>query len=130
MNENILFGVVLIPEKKILRGPTLNRPAPHKIVFSVETIKALWENFHKNEFEKNVSINHDGKNILGVEMIDSFIISETNRAVLPHEFLDLPNGTWMAKYRFTNKDVWQMVQDGTLRGFSIEGIFDFVKIAE
>ncbi|GAA4768718.1 MULTISPECIES: XkdF-like putative serine protease domain-containing protein [Flavobacterium] len=130
MKENTIFGAVLIPNKLILRAPNLKIPEYHNIVFSAETIKSVRENFHRNNFEQNVNINHDGKNISGVEIMESFIISETNRNILPNELSDLPNGTWVAKYLITNKDIWQMVQDGKLNGFSIEGIFDFVKFEE
>lgn len=128
MKENIIFGAVLIPEKLIYRQPNLKIPEEHYVKFSAETIRAIWVNFHKENREKNVSINHNDENVSGVELVDSFLIDKDNRDSLSVEFKDLPIGTWMAKYRIVNEDVWRMIEQKELNGFSIEGIFDLVKI--
>lgn len=130
MKEKIIFGAVLIPEKLIYRQPNLKIPEEYYIKFSAETIRAIWVNFHKKNREKNISINHNGENISGVELVDSFLIDKDNRDSLSVEFKDLPIGTWMVKYKIMNEDVWRMIERKEVNGFSIEGIFDLVKIKE
>ena len=36
---------------------------------------------------------------------------------------DFPKGTWMGQYKIEDPEVWKMVKDGTLTGYSIEGYF-------
>ena len=39
-------------------------------------------------------------------------------------FNDLPKGTWMTKMKINNKDIWDKVKSGELRGFSVSGYFE------
>lgn len=125
MKENIIFGPVLIPNKKVFRQANINIPEEHYIFFSEETIKKLRENFHEKNYDNNVNINHNGIKVQGVFLTKSFIINDTNTKDLPMEFSHLPNGTWMAEYRIENKNIWNMIENKELNGFSIEGILDF-----
>ncbi|MEK6507016.1 XkdF-like putative serine protease domain-containing protein [Myroides sp. C4067] len=128
MKENIVLGVALIPDKLIYRQPNFKIMKEHYISFSAETIRSLRNKFHNDNREKNITINHNGQNLSGVELIDSFLINESNKNTLPYEFKDLPIGTWMIKYKIVNELIWQMIQEKKLNGFSIEGFFDLVEV--
>ena len=77
MKENIIFGPVLIPNKKVFRQANINIPEEHYIFFSEETIKKLRENFHEKNYDNNVNINHNGIKVQGVFLTKSFIINNT-----------------------------------------------------
>jgi hypothetical protein len=109
----------------VFRQANINIPEEHYIFFSEETIKKLRENFHEKNYDNNVNINHNGIKVQGVFLTKSFIINDTNTKDLPMEFGHLPNGTWMAEYRIENKNIWNMIENKELNGFSIEGILDF-----
>ena len=42
--------------------------------------------------------------------------------------MKVPKGTWMAEYKVEDDRVWDMVKDGVVNGFSIEGIFQNKRI--
>jgi hypothetical protein len=58
-------------------------------------------------------------------MFESFI-SDSKRGIKPMEaFKDLPDGTWFGSFYVENPKVWQMVKEGQVKGFSVEGMFDY-----
>ena len=124
-SENFIIGPAMIPSKKMLRGPNKVVNEPHKVFFTAETIVKIREKFHQNNFDNRVNINHDGVQVKGVELTQSFILSEENRNDLDSEFRELPAGTWMVEYRIDNEDIWQQIKDKKLNGFSVEGIFNY-----
>jgi len=130
MKENKILGALMIPEKKIYRNPNINITKPHYVCFSKETIEQLREKFHSNKFEKNVNLNHKGKNISTITLTKSFIINKNNITNLPNEFRELPIGTWMIEYLVKDEKIWKMIINKELNGFSIEGIFDYPKFKE
>jgi hypothetical protein len=123
--ENRIFGSVLIPNKLIYRNPNKSVGEPHYIRFSESIIEELRIRFHENNFDKNVNINHDGIHVKGVSISKSFIVTEENMHDLPLEFKHLPKGTWMVEYIVDNEDIWEMIKDKKLNGFSIEGLFGY-----
>jgi len=127
MKNNRVFGVAMIPDKIIYRKPNALVNEPHNVYFTAETIAKARTNFHKNNCEGNVNIEHSGVQVDGVKLTQSFLIDEKNKTNLPEEFQDLPIGTWMVEYEIENGEVWQLVMDKKLNGFSIEGIFTYTK---
>jgi len=127
MKKNRIFGVAMIPDKIIYRNPNALVNEPHYVYFTAETIAKARNSFHKNNCEENVNIEHSGILVEGVKLTKSFLISEDNKTQLPEEFLDMPIGTWMVEYDIENEEVWQLIKDKKLNGFSIEGIFTYRK---
>ena len=61
----------------------------------------------------------------GVTMFESFI-SDSKRGIKPMEaFKDLPDGTWFGSFYVENPKVWELVKSGEVKGFSVEGMFDY-----
>ena len=125
MKKNRILGPVMIPDKIIYRNANSFVNEPHSIVFSSETIEKLRKKFHENNFDNNVNLNHDGIQVTGVTLSKSFLINDENRNDMLEEFKDLPNGTWMAEYEIENEEIWKMIQNEELRGFSIEAFLDY-----
>ena len=40
-------------------------------------------------------------------------------------FEDVADGSWFGSFYVENNDVWNQVKSGELRGFSVEGLFDY-----
>ncbi len=123
--KNRIFGPALIPNKLIYRNSNKSVNKPHKISFSEDVIEELRSRFHKNNLENKVNIKHDGVQINDVSLSKSFIVSEENKHDLQSEFKSLPIGTWMVEYIVDNADVWEMIKDKKLNGFSVEGVFGY-----
>jgi hypothetical protein len=43
---------------------------------------------------------------------------------------DYPDGTWFLGAKVTNDDLWAKVLDGTYKGFSVEGAFQYKESQE
>lgn len=123
MEDRIVFGPALIPGLKIYRNPSESIPQPHYIVFAADNIALARQKFHAKGYDNRVNLNHDGIQVSNVILIDSFLISDSNRQTLQKEFQDLPNGTWMVSYQVDNDEVWSQIKNRKLNGFSIEGNF-------
>jgi hypothetical protein len=115
----------MIPNKEIYKRPNKTVDEPHLVSFSKETIEQLRNDFHKNNLDNHVNINHDGILVSGVLMTDSFLINNKNRILLDEKFHDLPTGTWMVEYKIEDESIWQLVKNKELNGFSIEGMFEY-----
>ncbi len=128
--SNYVFGPAMIPDKKIYRNANNAVREPHFVIFNTDTIKRIREKFHKNNFDNRVNINHDGIQVSGVRMTKSFLIDSENRSSLKDNFLDLPDGTWMIEYEIENEEIWNMIGEKKLNGFSVEGLFVYGDLLE
>jgi len=60
-------------------------------------------------------------------MFESWIVDE-KRGIKPMKgYEDVKDGSWFGSFKVENEDVWKMIKDGTVRGFSVEGIFNYKK---
>ena len=125
-SEHIITGALMIPQQLIYRNS--EQFGEHYVKFSVETIKQIAIKFSKKGYQKNVNIMHEADmQVEGVTMFESFI-SDSKRGIKPMEaFKDLPDGTWFGSFYVENPKVWEMVKAGTVKGFSVEGMFDYEK---
>jgi hypothetical protein len=126
MKEYIILGPVLIPNQVIERKPNTEIPEPHYIKFSEETILEIRRTYNKEIFNNKVTINHQKNLTDGVYLKKSFILDDLNRNNQPSEFRSLPNGTWMIEYSVENEEVYNMIKEGKINGFSIEGHFSYI----
>lgn len=114
----------MIPNQLIYRNN--ERFGEHYVKFSAETIRQIAIKFAKKGYQKNVNLMHDADmQVNGATMFESFI-SDSSRGVKPMEqFSDLPDGTWFGSFYVENPEVWKLVKEGNVRGFSVEGMFDY-----
>jgi len=103
----------------------------YNVFFSKQTIKDISLKFFKKGYMKNVNLFHDPNlQTEGVTIFESFI-SDKERGVHPMKgFEDLPDGSWFISAKVENDEVWNRIKAGELKGFSVEGIFSYVKMAE
>jgi hypothetical protein len=123
-DERIITGPLMIPNQLIYRNN--ERFGEHYVKFSAETIRQIAIKFAKKGYQKNVNLMHDADmQVNGATMFESFI-SDSSRGVKPMEqFSDLPDGTWFGSFYVENPEVWKLVKEGNVRGFSVEGMFDY-----
>lgn len=123
-SEHIITGALMIPQQLIYRNS--EQFGEHYVKFSVDTIKQIAIKFSKKGYQKNVNIMHEADmQVDGVTMFESFI-SDSKRGIKPMEaFKDLPDGTWFGSFYVENPKVWEMIKSGGVKGFSVEGMFDY-----
>jgi len=125
--KRILLGAVLIPDKPIYRnqgGKEFN------IVFPAETIRLTSENYHRQGYQNNSTLEHNEElKLSGVTFVESWIKEDmVNDKSAMHGFNE-PIGTWFASMKVDSDEVWNdFVKTGKVKGFSIDGLFDLEKI--
>ncbi len=123
--QMVVVGPAMIPNKKIIRRDEYGNE--YFVYFSEETIKQISEKFMKRGYTKDSQhdIMHNGPGEQDVYVAESWLIEDPeNDKSRMYGFDDLPKGTWMTKMKVNNKDVWEKVKSGELRGFSVSGYFE------
>lgn len=120
-----LTGPVLIPGQVILRlDPKTGEP--FTISFDAATIEAANLRMKAQGLTTQTTHQHEVK-LEGNVIEETWIIKDpANDKAVALGFADLPAGTLMMSVRITDSTYWQTeVLTGNVRGFSIEGLFDF-----
>lgn len=114
-----LLGVALIPDFPIYRR---DEQGEYYIVFSAESIRKIAIDFYKKLNVNMADVEHSHNMENGITYFQSLIVDKEN-GICPAAFKDLPDGTWIIGCKIDNIDVWNAVKNGTVKGFSIDGIF-------
>ena len=122
----IISGALMIADELIYRNN--EKFGEHYVKFSADTIKQIAIKFAKKKFSNHVNLMHDpNQKVKGVTMFESFIVDK-KRGIQPMaEFKDVADGSWFGSFYVENEMVWQDVKNGTYKGFSVEGMFDYVQ---
>ena len=124
--HNILTCLVRV-DFPILRGtPDGN---PYYIVFNKETAKVLCQRLMTDGMQQNISLQHNGKLIDGIQLQEVFI-KDTEKGISPIGFEEAADGSLMGVYHITDDALWNDCIEGRFKGISIEsllGIEEFKK---
>lgn len=120
--KRIISGPLMIANQKIFRtDPELGN---YEVFFSPETIKKIAIKMAKKGFHNNVNLMHNADmKVSGVTLFEVFQ-SDKSRGIRPMKgFEDLADGTLFGSMFVENPVAWQMIKDGFIKGFSVEGNF-------
>jgi hypothetical protein len=125
-DKRIISGPVMLADSPIYRNDSIN--GEYYVVFSKDTIFKIAQKFFKKGYQANVNLMHDSnQQVSGVTMFESFI-SDKDRGVLPMKgFEDAPDGSWFGSFKVEDDSVWEMIKEGKVKGFSVEGVFEYSK---
>ena len=129
-NNNKMAFAVQDKTKHIVTGVSIRCGVPiyrrngdqeFYVIFQKEDIPLIVEKFMSNNFANIVNIQHDETTLTDKDaiMIESFFIDK-ERGFCPKEFKDVEDGSWCTSYKILNPELWKLIEDGDLRGFSIE----------
>ena len=123
-DDHIISGPLMLADELIYRNNDLF--GEHYVKFTAETIKSIAVKFAKKKFQNHVNLMHDSNQIVdGCTMFESFIVDK-KRGILPMVgFEDVADGSWFGSFYVENPDVWNQIKSGELKGFSVEGLFDY-----
>ena len=124
-------------EQRIISGPLMLADSPiyrnddrgeYYVTFTKDTIKQIAQKFFRKGYQNNVNLMHDdGEMLVGLTMFESFITDE-KRGIKPMAaFADVPDGSWFGSFKVDNDGAWNLIKDGKVKGFSIEGVFNYRK---
>lgn len=99
---------------------------PYYIVFNRETSEILCQRLMRDGFQQNISLDHNGKLIEGIQLQEVFI-KDSNRGISPVGFEEAAEGSLFGVYHITDEQLWQDCLDGKFGGVSLESYIDLQK---
>ena len=123
---------VLIPNQLIIREAM---GIPYYMRASEETIRKIYEKYMLSGNWNNFTYQHENMELDiservqdGVYLQRLWIIEDEKNddACTKYGFTGLPKGTLMMKAKVQNRQIWNEIKEGKLRGISLEALFDKV----
>lgn len=132
---------VLNEEKRIISGPAMIADLPiyrndkqlgeYYVVFDRQAIQSIVEKFSAKGYLKNFNLFHDDQQQVSDVTIFNSFISDKELGIPPMTgFEDVADGSWFISAKVNNDQVWQKVKEGMVKGFSVEGLFNYVPVGE
>lgn len=114
--QNIL-GVAIRADFPIYR---FDENGGYYVRFTKDAIKQIVRQYSKDGFFNQVSLQHNGKRVDGVTMVELYI-KDTAKGINPKGFETIEEGSLFVCYHIENKELWNEIKNGDeLNGFSIE----------
>lgn len=115
--KRLLIGAALVPNKPIYRNVNGNE---FYISFDEATIEKLAQDFLANDYQHNITVEHQD-DVDDIVVVESWIKTSENDKSVGYG-LNEPIGTWFIGMKVNNDEIWQKIKDGLYKGFSIEAV--------
>ena len=89
------------------------------IVFDKETSKRLCQKLLRDGFQQNISLDHNGELISGIELQEVFI-KDSSKGISPVGFEDAADGSLFGIYHVSDENLWRECIEGRFGGVSLE----------
>lgn len=130
---------ILNEEKRIISGPAMIADMPlyrkdeqlgeYYVIFDKLAIQTIVEKFSAKGYLKNFNLFHDAQQQVSDVTIFNSFVSDKELGVAPLVgFEDIADGSWFISAKVNNQQVWDNVKAGTIKGFSVEGLFNYVPV--
>lgn len=124
VEQRVISGPLMIADMPIYRDNA--EYGKHYIVFDAPTIKKIAIKLSKKGFQNNVNLMHDSNaTVEGVTMFEMFIKDSQRGIQAMKGFEDVPDGSLFGSFYVENDEVWNAIKAGSLKGFSVEGLFQY-----
>jgi hypothetical protein len=128
-------------EKRIISGPAMIADLPlyrndkqlgeYYVVFDKLAIQTIVQKFSAKGYLKNFNLFHDQQQqVDDVTIFNSFVSDSELGIGAMKGYEDLPDGSWFISAKVNNDAVWAKVKAGEIKGFSVEGLFNYVPVAK
>ena len=120
--QRIISGPLMVANQRIKRYD--EERGEYEVFFSPATIKKIAIKLAKKGFQNNVNLMHSADmQLQGVTLFEIFQ-SDKERGIMPMKgFEDLADGSLFGSMYVDNAEAWQLIKDGKVKGFSVEGNF-------
>lgn len=128
-HKQILTGVVLIPEQLIYRNDA--QLGEYYMKYSAQDIERIAIQMMRSGVALSNTTHQHEKPLAGNYLVECWTVADPKRDKSVALGLgELPKGTLLASYKITDAKYWRdEVLTGNVKGFSLEGLFNFNKIA-
>ena len=120
--QRIISGPLMVANQRIKRYD--EERGEYEVFFSPATIKKIAIKLAKKGFQNNVNLMHSADmQLKGVTLFEIFQ-SDKERGIMPMKgFEDLADGSLFGSMYVDNDEAWQLIKEGKVKGFSVEGNF-------
>lgn len=127
--RQMLYGAILIPNKKILRIPTDGRP-PYYVTFSPDTVRKVAYKFNRDGNLGNIDYDHSRVIEKGVTLVENWIVENPENDKASALGMKTKEGVWFGGTHIPSKDKWNELKKSKRTGFSLDGTMLRKKVAE
>ena len=121
-----IFGPAMLADVPIYRND--KQLGQYNVVFDKATIYKIAQKFFEKDFNKNFNIMHDpNQKCTDVYAFQSYIVDSEQGRPAPKGYEDAKDGSWFLGVKVNNPDVWEKIKSGEIKGFSVEGVFEYKK---
>lgn len=121
-----LFGPAMLADVPIYRND--QQLGQYYVQFDKKTIYTIAQKFFEKGFYQNFNLMHDpSQKTPGVFVFQSYIVDREEGRGAPKGFEDAKDGSWFIGVKVNNPEVWAKIKSGEIKGFSVEGVFEYKK---
>jgi hypothetical protein len=118
--QRIVAGPAMVPDKLIIRVD--DEGEEFFVFFKADTIRDLSERFLLQGRQNNMTLEHEST-VNELSVVESWIVEDSEKDKSALYGFDLPVGSWFVKIKVLNDEIWQLVKNKSVEGFSVEGVF-------
>ena|GEM_PF-1568973 len=122
-----LLGIALKANKPIYRRTKSG--TEYDVLFTPEDIRYIAQTFFKEGYQNDSNVQHSAIPADST-IFQSFMVDSTLGLNAPSSIKDAEDGDWIVGVKVFSKDIWEQVKKGEIKGFSIEGMFDYFELFE
>lgn len=89
------------------------------IVFDKESSKKLCQKLLRDGFQQNISLDHNGQLISGIELQEVFL-KDSEHGINPSGYDDVAEGSLFGVYHVSDENLWRECVEGRFEGMSLE----------
>lgn len=119
--EHKITGVLMLADTLIYRwSPEVGE---YYIKYSKDTISKMAERMLKTGSHNTIDLQHDECYFWDKCNLVECYIKDSEKGVVPTAFADIPDGSLIVTYQIDSLDLWEKIESGEVKGFSLEGWF-------
>lgn len=99
---------------------------PYYVIFTKEVTEKLCQKLMKEGFSQNISVDHSGKLIDGIQLQEVFL-KDSSKGISPIGYEDAAEGSLFGIYHITDEKLWKDCLDGKFTNVSLESYFTLEK---
>ena len=99
---------------------------PYYVIFTKEVTEKLCQKLMKEGFSQNVSVDHSGKLIEGIQLQEVFL-KDSSKGISPIGYEEAAEGSLFGIYHITDEALWQDCLSGKFTNVSLESHFKLEK---
>lgn len=126
--QRIVTGPAMIADLPIYRNDSKGE---YFAVFDASTIAKIAHRFFKKGYQANINTDHDAASIVNNSVFfESWIVDRAKGKMPLKGYEDVADGSWFLTAKINNEDTWNRVKSGEVKGFSVEGVFEYSEEVE